>query len=314
MNFDFGNILTHAWQIIWKHKILWIFGILASCTRGAGGGGGSNTGYQFSSGDRPPFVDDQFTRQMEDMLRWLSDNWWILAALVLALILISLAFYVIGFIGKISLIRGTYQAETGAQSLQFGQLFSESLPYFWRVFGLNFLAGLALAVAFLALFVPLVILGVLTLGLGLLCALPLVCLLIPLSWIVMVVLEQANAAIVIENLRMLDGLRRGWEIVKANVGPVVIMSLILLFGGGILSLIIAVPIFLAIFPLIPGLIAGELQRSGLLVAGLCFVAYLPVLLLLNGVLTAYIQSAWTLTYLRLTAPPEAAPVHIEANA
>jgi hypothetical protein len=40
--------------------------------------------------------------------------------------------------------------------------------------------------------------------------------------------------------------------------------------------------------------------SGLLVAGLCFVMYLPVWIVLNGILTSYIESAWTLTYLRLT--------------
>ncbi len=28
---DFGNILTRAWQISWKHKALWLFGILAAC-------------------------------------------------------------------------------------------------------------------------------------------------------------------------------------------------------------------------------------------------------------------------------------------
>ena len=37
-NFNFGEVLTRAWQIIWKHKVLWIFGILASCARGGGGG------------------------------------------------------------------------------------------------------------------------------------------------------------------------------------------------------------------------------------------------------------------------------------
>jgi hypothetical protein len=130
----------------------------------------------------------------------------------------------------------------------------------------------------------------------------------------MVILEQANAAIVIEDLRMFDGFKRGWEIVKANVGPVIIMALILLFGGAIVSIIFAVPIFFMIFPLIPSLMTGEFQRSGFLVAGLCFVAYLPILILLNGILTAYIQSAWTLTYMRLTAPKENAPVLVEANA
>ena len=44
MNFDFGEVLSRAWQIIWKHKILWVFGIFAGCARGGGGGGGSGMG------------------------------------------------------------------------------------------------------------------------------------------------------------------------------------------------------------------------------------------------------------------------------
>ena len=57
------------------------------------------------------------------------------------LVLIPL-FYFLGVIGKIALIKGTYKAEGGAESIGFGELFSESLPYFWRVFGLAFIVGL----------------------------------------------------------------------------------------------------------------------------------------------------------------------------
>jgi hypothetical protein len=41
---------------------------------------------------------------------------------------------------------------------------------------------------------------------------------------------------------------------------------------------------------------------------------MPVLILLNGVLTAYIQSAWALTYMQLAQPKADAPIIIEANA
>ena len=44
MNFNFGETLTRSWQIVWKHKVLWIFGILASCSRGGGGGSGGGGG------------------------------------------------------------------------------------------------------------------------------------------------------------------------------------------------------------------------------------------------------------------------------
>ena len=31
ININMGEVLTKAWQITWKFKVLWIFGILAGC-------------------------------------------------------------------------------------------------------------------------------------------------------------------------------------------------------------------------------------------------------------------------------------------
>ncbi|MBI5840676.1 MAG: hypothetical protein HZB19_11300 [Chloroflexi bacterium] len=308
MNFNFGEVLARAWQVIWKHKVLWIFGILAGCARGGGGGGGGGGNRSYQTGPNGDFPFDE--RAFDQIGQWFSDNLWIVVAIIIALFLISIFFYFIAFIGKIGLIKGTQKVETGAQVLNFGELFSESTPYFWRVVGLNFLVGLA----FLAILISFALLGIITAGIGFLCLIPLVCVLIPVSWAAVVVLEQANAAIVIENLSMFEGLKRGWEVSKANFGPIIIMALILLFGGGIVSVIIALPIFLAIIPIIPSLVTGDFQASSLWVAGLCFVAFLPVLIVLNGILSAYIQSAWTLTFMRLTAPQQNTPVFIEANA
>ena len=41
---DYGEVLSKAWKIIWKHKVLWIFGILASFGQGSGGGSGGSGG------------------------------------------------------------------------------------------------------------------------------------------------------------------------------------------------------------------------------------------------------------------------------
>ena len=50
-------------------------------------------------------------------------------------------------------------------------------------------------------------------------------------------------------------------------------------------------------------------------AGICLCLYIPVVWVLNGIITAYTESAWTLTYMRLTAKPQDnAPVVLEANA
>jgi hypothetical protein len=309
-NFNFGEVLTRAWKTIWKHKVLWIFGILASCARGGGGGSGGGGGNSGNSGGNTPFSGGQIERVMGQAGRFLEQNWWVIILAVLVLILIIFISYFLGMIGRIGLIKGTSHSEKGAEKISFGEIWSESLPYFWRIFGLNFLIGLAI----LVIFVPLILLGVVTAGIGFVCLLPIFCLLIPIGWILSIIIEQAQAAIVLEDLGMMDGLKRGWQIVKTNAVPTILMSLILGVGSFIIGLIVAIPLILAFIPILMGL--GTLRQSlvPVYISLACCALYVPVLIFFNGILTAYIQSAWTLTFMQLAAPKEEAPVIIEANA
>ena len=308
MNFNFGEVLTRAWQIIWKHKVLWIFGIFAGCGRGGNGGGGGSGGGGGTEPGTQPFPE--LERTMQQIGQWIQDNPWIVAVgiiLLLALVIISIF---LGTIGRIGLIRGTYQAETGAERLNFGELFSGSMPYFWRVLGLSLIIFL---IAIL-IFAPLALFGVLTAGIGLICVLPLICILIPVLWALSVVIEQANAAIVIDNLGIGDGLRKGWELARANVGPIILLALIIFIGSGIVGFIVAIPIIAAVFPLIFS--AASNNANLIWITVVCCAVYFPILILLSGILNAYVQSVWTLTYMRLTAKPpqDDAPVVLEANA
>jgi len=294
-DFNFGEVLTRAWQIIWKHKVLWIFGILASCGRGGGGGGSGGGNSGFSQPDRPPFSD---TRAFDQFGQWVNENMWIFIVIAIVVLILIVLFAFLGTIGRIGLIKGTYKAEQGAEQLILGEMFSESTPYFWRVFGLSFLIGLV----FLILLIPIILFGVLTAGIGFACLLPLICILIPISWVVMVVIEQSNAAIVLEDLNMLDGLKRGWEIVKSNIGPAILMAIILGVISFVVGLVIAIPLLIAVIPLVIGAASGE--PTSYWIAGICCVIHFPILLALNGIMVAYVASAWTLTYMRLTRKPE----------
>lgn len=304
MNFNFGEVLARAWQIIWKHKVLWIFGVFAGCSRGGGGGGG---GSGIETGTQQPFPELQ--RFFEQIGQWIDNNAWIVAVFVILILVLVVVSIFLGTIGRIGLIKGTYRAEQGTEQMIFGEMFSESMPYFWRVFGLSLLIGLL----FLLIFLPLIFFGIITAGIGFICILPLLCLLIPISWAVMVVIEQANAAIVLEDLGIGDGLRRGWEVVRANIGTMILMALILFIGSAVVGIVLAIPLIVAVVPLVIGSAAGA-ERTPLLIFGVCCAVYLPILLLLNGILTAYIQTAWTLTYMRLTKPQDNVPIVLEANA
>jgi hypothetical protein len=299
---NYSEVLTRAWQIIWKHKVLWIFGVLAGCVSG-GPGGGSNFRYQQNA---PQPLQNAFGN--------IPPQTWILITVIIVLVILVLV--VIGIflatIGKIGMVRGTLQADKDLEArLGFGELFRGSLPYFWRVFLLNLLVGIALFVLFGAGAILGIFLAVITLGLALLCLLPLLCLLIPFAIAVGVVVEQATIAIVTEDLDIIAGLQRGWEVVRTNPGPFALMWVILdLAIRGIGGLIVSIPVFIAFLPLIISAINSSSNQSivtGLIISGICFVAYLPFLLVFSGILNSYVQSGWTLTFLRLARPGAGAP-------
>jgi hypothetical protein len=151
---------------------------------------------------------------------------------------------------------------------------------------------------------------VVTFGLGLICLIPLICLLIPIGIIIGVVIDQSTIAIVAENLGIFEGLQRGWDVVRNNLGPIALIWLILGLGirfiGG---LILSLPILLFLIPLLIAAISGSEQAFGIgaIISAICVIGYLPFLIVLSGMLNSYVQSGWTLTFLRLTRPQAIAP-------
>lgn len=314
MKIDLGKILTRAWQIIWNYKVLWVFGVFAGFANGSGGG--NNGGSSGSNGDPSPFTGDA-ERLGEQAVEFFQQYMLIIIAVCLVVVLLTFAFYALGMIGRIGILKGVYQVENGAASLMFGELWSESMSYFWRFFGLNFLVGLA----FLVVFLPFILVGVLTAGIGFACLIPLICLLIPVAWAVNVILEQGQAAIVAEDLTIMEGFKRGWEIAKADIVGMIVLSLVLGIGGGIFGFIIALPLIAAMLPLFIGVLNGYSPGAPLpatvWISIICCGLYMPVLIFLNGVFTAYIKTSWALSYLQLTKPtppPENSPILAQADA
>ncbi len=313
---DFGEVLGQAWRIIWKHKILWIFGIFAGCSRGGGGGGAGNSGTRVTAPGSPGSGFNQFATQFGD---WIGSHPWVVVLFILLILVLAILALLLGTVGKIGLIQGTFKADGGAEHLGFAELWDQSLPFFWRVFLLSLLVGLAVLIVLIPIILAGIAFSVVTLGLGVLCLIPLLCILIPALWLLQLVVQLAESAIVIEDLGIMDGLRRGWDVFRQHIGPVLIMWLILLVIGLVAGLVIAIPILVIVVPAAIGFAvtnsqAARLSYAPLILGLVCCAVYFPFLLVLNGILTAYLQSAWTLTYLRLTRPKKEIIESIEVQA
>ena len=248
-----------------------------------------------------PASVDEYVYQIERIPEWqiiLSIIVVLIAVLLIALLVIFLA-----TIGRIGMIRGTQQSDAGINKLVFGELLSGSMPYFWWVFGLNLAVGLAIVVFFISLFLAFGVFNVVTLGIAVVCIFPLLCILVPLIRFGGVVIEQSNIAIMVENVGNSEGLRRGLDVVKSNLGPMVALASNLLVGLGLIAgFIIGLRLIFIMAPVFVGAISGskDLFGTGFFVASICFCLYMPVVILLSGGLRAYFSSAWTLTDLRFS--------------
>ncbi len=321
MNFNFSDILTRAWKITWKHRALWLFGILASC--GTGGGSGFSGSSNFDSGNQNSGTGEppQILRDMAQVFNNPDSIIKIVVIVFVILLVFSFIITAVSTIGRIGIIRGTLQADKNEAPVM-GELFSGGWPYFWRSFWMWALIGFPFAFVYLAI------------GIGFLAAIlaffaaisvdeqaarlfafvPVLALCACFTALFGIVLgwvgQQAQTALVLENLGIVDSVKRGWGIVRKNIVSIILMSVVLGVVHWFASLLIGLPL---IAILVPAFIAfmvsasgagGELSFTPLIIAGIAMLCYLPISLTANGILTAFTQSSWTLTYVELTRPVE----------
>ncbi len=307
---NYGEALEKAWKIIWRFKILWIFGLLASCAGGVSSI--PSTDYRFSASELPfQFRFGQFPYDVLAFLRGIPPWVWILSGFgILTLLLLA---FVVGVVGRTGVKLGAWRADAGTDSLPFGQVFSDSLGYFWRMLGLTVLVGLpGFLFALISLF--LLFLGIFSLfgsqlpnggGIALIClVLPFFCLLIPLGWILSVLGELSGSALISENLGIMASLSRGWKLMWQKVGPAILISLLLFVLQIAAGILIGIPAALLIIPFVA---AAVVSRAGIAI-GVGIVLLVLVLVLLglfiSSIFQAYSGSLWMVTFRRLTAAPE----------
>ncbi len=301
---NYTNTLSRAWKITWNNKILWLFGFLASIGNGGGGGGGGGGGNGGNGGlgggpggNLPPNLE----RQLQEPVVIA-----VIIGLACVAFAVAVALFVLSIIGRGALIGGVRLADDNGK-VAFGEAWSIGTRYFWRMLGIGLILVVAsIVVGGVGVFTA--VLGALTLGIGLICLLPILCVfvlaLIPLS----IVAHFAQFGIVIEDLSVMAAFRKSWEVLKNNIGPVIIFGVILLVIGGVAGLILAAPFVAIVIPTVLAFVINpERPNVALLVgSGLALLCYLPVAIVLGSILQTWTTSVWTLAYRQFTSNAPAA--------
>jgi hypothetical protein len=308
---DYGKVLSRAWEITWRYKILWVLGFLASL--GSGGGSSGNSGFRGSStnGQFNGFNGFNIAPQITGLL----------VALACVVVIIGLALWVIGLMARGGLIAGVAQVEdTGRVTL--GEAFHAGQRRFWTLFGIAILVALPIIVLVLIAVVAIIIAAGGVAGLmrgaeqgaqiggavltALACALPFICGAIVLGIVLEQIRVYAERAAMLEGLGWLDAFRRGWQVLKQHIGPTIVFWVIFLVIGLVLVGIVVAGVVAAFAPFF--IAFGRNGPPNWVFLPLCGAGLIGIVVaaLIGSVIDTFTSATWTLAYRQFIMP--AAPV------
>lgn len=333
---DFGKLLSQAWKITWRHKILWVFGLLSSCAASGLNGGNGTSSFNFPSGNTTstgPAPSDAFPQldqyQLQQMMDRIAPYLAVFAVLLCVGIVIGLIAWGIGIIGRGALVAGVQQVEDEGGT-SFGKGWAAAAAKFKPLFGMNLLLALP------GLLMGLIALVILALGSGALvtsitsamnssrsadtsaigvaifgalaCFVPLACIGFAIEVVIAILRLFGERAIVLEGMGAVDGLKRGWAVFRANAGNSLLLGIMLVILGMIVGFVIGLAALPIVLPIAGAAMAAGsnakgagLPAAGLTALSVCGIFVLAILsYVVRGALNTFSGACWNMAYRQFT--------------
>jgi hypothetical protein len=293
MGIDFGNLIQRSFEIAWRYKTLWIFGLFA--------GGMEALNFDWTKKVNRDQVDMDFAYDWFEQLNLPTDlvppDLAVIGAILMWALALGLLFFICYLIAQPAIIDGVNKVTRGGQ-YSFGTSFSRGADFFWRFFGIT-LVEIFAAIAVVAAVVILAVLTPFTLLLTIPCALL-------VFFFVYHTFGLAEVAMVARNNQIADAIAEGWSLLLRNKTNCFIMTLILIGLGigffivvSLVTLIFYLPINLLVFGMTESLVAILLMAL--------FIG-LPVALVIGGYTGTFFNALYVQFYFRMVEPPQPATV------
>ncbi len=299
---DYFGILERSLAITRRYRVLWLFGFLLALFS-AGGGGGNGVQYSFDSSQYP--LEQIGAPPAIGILVVLGVVFIVIALVILAAVIKYVCqTSLIGLVGEIEegqspTVRHGFDIGWSRSALRlFGVDIALAIPVILAVMILAALFAVPIAISAKADNVgPVVVL--------LLCCLVfLVPIFIAIAIALSVLIKFVYRQVVLAGDSVLDGVRNGYALVRANLGQVAAMWLIM-FIVGLLWAAINFIIGLVAFAVVggPAAFMYAIFHKSVLAAVLGALPFLLVAILvfaaINALYTVFSSTVWTLTYLEL---------------
>lgn len=311
---DIGHLFTRSLELMWRYKFLWLFAFVMGLT---------------SAGVRTPDLAGSFNRPLNPITNFRIEPFVLGLAVVFGAVMLAvwaLLVFLFRFIARGAMVDTVRAAEAQTEPT-LRDAWQSGRKFYTRLLGLGLLVNAPLALVS----VSLILLGLLPFigvilaqrnadGLGARALAPfwisgflafcgaLACLAI-LSVVIHPFYEMAVRAIVVEDLSVRAGVQRGIQRVRAQVGNVLTVYLVLIgarFGYGMVVGLVSIPFGAVIALGVFGLWYDNL--NALFLMGLAAAPFLWLFFgALEGVFQLFESNVWTEAYLTMAARDSAAP-------
>ena len=278
---ELGKIVNRSFEIAWKYKWLWIFGMFAAGT-------GFNLKLEYLLGTSPTNPFDMQQPQNINM----SD----ILALYAGLIPIIIIFGFLMVLAKGAIIDSVYKIERGG-TFSFSTAFSAGVD--------NFLKFLGLGIIFIVVWFAYIIIGILIFSIlfAISKAFAFICAILAffISFLFLISLSQivslAQRVVVLRNSGILDAISEGYQLFKMYFGKN-IGAFFILFAFGIIFSISTFILWLMVnFPINSVIEALNLKSFFAMMAAL--IMGLPISFVLAGLIGLFSEAFMTIFYIEL---------------
>jgi len=300
---EYGRIVQRSFEIAWRYKALWVFGLFAA--------GGSSLNFDFGQEPFPAMSPEAMPMINPDMF---TPE---LVMSVFALALIMVVLFILAYaISNPALVDATNRLERGGK-YSFGAALSAGIDYFARSLGLWLVLFLCTG-AILAggIFILIILLTMADAGggggagaavLGVLGFLAMIPIMLVLYFATYTIGSLGQRALVVRDCGIGDALAEGWYLLKNNIMSSVVVFLIFIGISMGLTFVAAI-VFMAFNAIIHVFItpAGVGFQAYFVVA---LIVGLPISLILGGYFGTFFSNLYTLFYFELVdpRPPSAKP-------
>lgn len=304
-------ILKIAWQILWRAKYLWFFGLFAVLIGNSGelnlvinNFSSISEGAVSLSGLKELYLKGTFGSFSANARVLLANfNW---AALVLLLILLALAIFVIwlSVVSQAGLINGAYK-EYHKQPSDFASSFKIGRQNFWRVLGINIIGKFIIYGILLIIGLPLTLMYLRQAsetGQLLLILLSFI-ILIPLAVIISFLVKYAVIFAILKKESVGQAIKSGWQLFIKNWIVSIEMAIILFLvsiAAIIVMILAAIVLTIPLSLLLYIFYALKVQGLLMLVVVLSLALFILLLFWISALLSTYQMISWVLLFDRLT--------------